>query len=423
MDLVIEGKVLLASGLSECCIGIEGGKIKSIAKTLGRSDKRLDHSGLIIMPAGIDLHVHFRDPGMTRKEDFGTGSAAAACGGVSYILEMPNTKPPTRTLSDLKEKIAMASNKSYVDFGIAALLDEGTDVSKIAELASAFKIYLGETTGGLGISATILKTVLSKASDCGAPVFVHAEHIGALPDTVEKDLDDHDSKRSEESELDAAELVAASKHGSQKIHLLHATQAGVLSLARKSNMTAEVTPHHLLLDTNSRLGPLGKINPPLRNKSTRMRLWEAFTSGQADTIGSDHSPHTESEKGQDFNSAPSGMPGVETLLPLMLQKVAERKLAIEVLSKCCSSRPAEIIGLNKGKIQVGMDADLIVVDIRKSSKISADRLHYKCGWTPYEGMDAVFPVSTIIRGEEVARDGELSGERVGKFATPGRGSS
>ena len=420
MELVIEGRVLLEGGLSECCIGIEDGKIAKIAKTIERSDRRLDFSRLIVMPAGIDLHVHFREPGMTQKEDFGTGSAAAACGGVSYVLDMPNTKPPTMTLSDLKEKMALASKNSHVDFGIAALLDENTDVSNLDGQASAFKIFLGETTGGLGIPTSDLAKVLSKASDCRTPIFVHAERTGALPEAVEKNLVDHDARRSEKSEREAVELVCASRRGSQTIHLLHATQAEVLGMARKGGITAEVTPHHLLLDTHSGLGALGKINPPLRCKSTRVRLWDAFAKGGADTIGSDHSPHTEGEKEQEFDAAPSGMPGVETMMPLMLQKVAEKKLEIEVLSRCCSSRPAEIAGLNKGRIGVGADADLIVVDIRKSAKISADRLHSKCGWTPYEGMEAVFPALTMIRGEEVARGGELSGGRIGRFAPQGR---
>jgi len=420
MDLVIEGRALLEGGLAECCIGIEGGRIAKVAKTLGRADDRLDFSGKIIMPAGIDLHVHFRDPGMTDKEDFGTGSAAAACGGVSFVLDMPNTRPPTRSLSDLKEKISIASKKSHVDFGLSALLDGKTDAPKLAPLAGAFKIYLGETTGGLGIAADDIGLIISKASASGRPVFVHAEHAGALPDMAEKDLYDHDKRRSERAELEAAKLVVDSKKKGGRVHLLHATQADVLRVARKGGATAEVAPHHLLLDTGARLGSLGKINPPLRSKSTRIRLWEAFASGLADTIGSDHSPHTASEKERGFDSAPSGMPGVETLLPLMLDKVAEKKLQIETLSRCCSSRPAEILGINKGRIEVGMDADLIIVDLRKRSKISADRLHSKCGWTPYENMEGVFPMMTIIRGEEVARDGELSGGKGGRFVEPGR---
>lgn len=419
MDLIVEGKALLEGGLAECCIGIEDGKIAKVAKTLGRADKHLDFSGKIIMPAGIDLHVHFRDPGMTTKEDFGTGSEAAACGGVSFVIDMPNTRPPTRSLSDLKDKISIASKKSYVDFGIAALLDDKTDLPGLARLAIAFKIYLGETTGGLGISAEKLGTVLSKANGVDRPVFVHAEHVAALPEMVEKDLGDHDERRSEGSELSAAQLVIGLKKETQHVHLLHATQLGVLQTAREGGASVEVTAHHLLLDTGSRLNQYGKINPPLRSKSTRMHLWEAFSSGLADTIGSDHSPHTVKEKEQEFDSAPSGMPGVETTLPLMLDKVADRKLRIEVLSECCSARPAEIAGLDKGRIKAGNDADLMIVDLRKRSKISVDRLHSKCGWTPYEGMSAVFPIMTMIRGEEVAREGELTGDRVGRHIAPG----
>ena len=422
MDLVIEGRALLEGGLAECCIGIEDGRIAKVAKTIGRADRRVVFPGSTVMPAGVDLHVHFREPGMTGKEDFATGSTAAACGGTSFVIDMPNTKPPTRTLSDLKEKISLASKKSYVDFGISALLGSKTDAKKISELALAFKIYLGETTGDLGIDAGGLLDALSNPG-IKRPVFIHAEHLDVLPETPEKSLADHDRRRSEESEFQAAALVLDSMLKGRAIHLLHVTQAEILRLVAKRGATAEVTPHHLLLDSSSRLGTLGKINPPLRSKSSRMRLWEAFSSGLADTMGSDHSPHTVDEKEQEFDAAPSGMPGVETLIPLMLQKVAEGKLDIAVLSRCCSTRPAEIVGINKGRIAVGMDADLIAVDLRSSSKISADRLHSKCGWTPYEGMLGVFPAVTFIRGEEVARDGELSGGRVGKFLAPGGGAA
>jgi len=212
--------------------------------------------------------------------------------------------------------------------------------------------------------------------------------------------------------------VASAKTKESKVHLLHVTQAEILQLARSSGLTAEVTPHHLILDTDSALGAMGKINPPLRSKATRMRLWDAFASGKADTLGSDHSPHTVGEKDMEFNAAPSGMPGVETLIPLMLQKVAERKLDISLLSRCCSLNPARICGLKKGRIEVGYDADLIAVDLRKNVRISADKLHSKCGWTPYESMEAVFPLATFLRGEEIAREGELSGDRIGRFVKP-----
>jgi len=416
MDVVIEGRVLLDKGLTDCCIGIEDGRITKIAKTISRAEKRYDFSGRIVMPAGIDIHVHFREPGMTKKEDFGTGSTAAACGGVTFVVDMPNTKPPTRTVADIKEKISLVSKKSFVDFGLAALLDLKSDAEKLAKEATAFKIYLGETTGSLGIAPEDLSASISKAGE--KPVFIHAEHLGKLDETIEKGLRDHDLRRSESLESEAVKKAASAKTKESKVHLLHVTQAEMLQLARSSGLTVEVTPHHLLLDTDSALGAMGKINPPLRSKATRMRLWDAFASGKADTLGSDHSPHTIGEKDVEFNAAPSGMPGVETLIPLMLQKVAERKLDISLLSRCCSLNPARICGLKKGSIAVGYDADLIAVDLRKNVRISADKLHSKCGWTPYEKMEAVFPLATFLRGEEIAREGELSGGRIGRFVKP-----
>ncbi|HUW43129.1 MAG TPA: dihydroorotase [Thermoplasmata archaeon] len=416
LDAVVEGKVLLDTGLVDCCIGIVDGKIAKIAKTIGKADERHDFSGRIVMPAGIDLHVHFREPGMTKKEDFRTGSTAAACGGVTFVLDMPNTKPPTRTVAEIREKISRVSKKSFVDFGLAALLNPKSDAERLAKEATAFKIYLGETTGNLGIAPVDLSASISRAGE--RQVFIHAEHLGKLDDTVEAGLRDHDLQRSESHEVEAVSKVISARGGVSKVHLLHVTQAEVLELAKLSGVTAEVTPHHLLLDSGSTLGTMGKINPPLRSKATRMRLWDAFSSGKADTLGSDHSPHTIGEKEVEFNEAPSGMPGVETLVPLMLQKVAERKLNISLLSRYCSRKPARICGLKKGRIAVGYDADLIAVDLRRSIRIRADELHSKCGWTPYEGMHAVFPLATFLRGEEIAREGELSGDRIGRFVRP-----
>lgn len=422
MDTVIECRALLEGGLASCCIGIEDGRIAKVAKTIGKADKRYDFSDRIVMPAGVDLHVHFRDPGMTAKEDFRTGSIAAACGGVSYVMDMPNTKPPVRSVSDVKEKISLASKKSHVDFGIAALLDSRSDAKKLAAEATAFKVYLGETTGGLGIPAGDLGKIISAAAQTGTPIMIHAEHLKQLDEKLEENLRDHDLRRAEDLEIEAARRVIAAKSKDSRMHLLHVTQPEIIRDAGSAGISVEVTPHHLLLDTDSPLGAMGKINPPLRSKRTRMRLWEAFASGKADSIGSDHSPHTIAEKEQEFDTAPSGMPGVETLLPLMLQKVADRKLDISLLSRCSSARPAEICGLNKGRIAAGYDADLIVVDLRKSSTIRADDLHSKCGWTPYEGMSAVFPIAAFIRGEEVARDREIVGDRVGRFVGKGAGA-
>lgn len=422
MDAVVKGKALLGSGLTDCCIGIEDGRIAKIAKVIERADRRYDFSGRLILPAGVDLHVHFREPGMTHKEDFETGSMAAAAGGVSFVLDMPNTKPPTRTASDIEEKVRLASKKSYVCFGVAALLDERTDIGKVSKSATAFKIYLGETTGDLGIDAKALPRLLADAKDSGIPVFVHAEHVDPLEDSVEKNLVDHDRRRSARLETEAARAVLDATPAGAGVHLLHVTQAKILESARRvKGVTAEITPHHLLLDSGMDLGTRGKINPPLRPKATRIKLWEAFADGLNDTLGSDHSPHTIDEKEEDFDAAPSGMPGVETMIPLMLERVASRKLDLKVLCKAVSERPAELLGIRKGRLEQGYDADLIAVDLDKVLKIRADRLHSKCGWTAYEGWEAVFPEFVMIGGSEVARLGSITGEKCGKACLPGAG--
>lgn len=420
MDAVVKGRALLDSGLTDCCIGIDDGKIVRIAKVIERADRRFDFSGRLILPAGVDLHVHFRDPGMTHKEDFETGSMAAAAGGVSFVIDMPNTRPPTRTPSDAEEKLKLASKKSYVDFGVAALLDERTDVPKVSKLASAFKAYLGETTGGLGIDAERMPELLSDVKDAGIPTFVHAEHVGPLEERLERNLVDHDRRRSQKLEVEAVGAVLKARPPGTRIHILHVTQAEILAMTEDvEGLTTEVTPHHLLLDTDMDLGTRGKINPPLRSKKTRAALWEAFSKGLNDTLGSDHSPHTIDEKEEDFDAAPSGMPGVETMMPLMLKRVADRKLDLRILSTALSERPAEILGISKGRIRQGYDADLIVVDFARTMDIRADKLHSKCGWTPYEGWEAIFPEFVMIGGNEVARFGNITGERCGRAHRPG----
>jgi dihydroorotase len=420
MDAVVKGKALLDLGLMDCCIGIDDGKITRIAKVIERADRRFDFSGRLILPAGVDLHVHFREPGMTHKEDFETGSMAAAAGGVAFVLDMPNTKPLTRTPSDIEEKIKIASKKSYVDFGVAVLLDERTDIANTSKLAMAFKLYLGETTGIGRIDPGSLRELLTRTKDAGIPTFIHAEHIDPLDDTVEEDLSDHDRRRSQVMEMKAARAVLDARPADARVHLLHVTQARILEMIEDhKETTAEVTPHHLLLDKDMELGTRGKINPPLRAKATRLALWEAFSRGLNDTLGSDHSPHTIEEKEEDFDAAPSGMPGVETMIPLMLKLLADRKIDIRVLCRAVAERPAEIIGVRKGAIRPGYDADLIVVDLNKVSKIRADKLHSKCGWTAYEGWEAIFPEFVMIGGNEIARLGNITGERCGRGLRPG----
>lgn len=415
MDVVIEGKALLDSGLTSCCIGIYEGRIAKIAKTIPTADRRYDLSNLLLLPAGVDLHVHFREPGMTDKEDFNNGSMSAVAGGTTFVMDMPNTLPPTRSLSDLKEKIDTASGRSWTDFGLAALLDSRTDVESLKGRATALKMYVGETTGGLGVRQGEIPGLLGKAATADLPLMVHAEHTVPLSEMEERDLIEHDRRRSDGHELMAAKAVCGKMPPGMRLHLLHVTTARILKLVRESGQTAEITPHHLLLDTSMKLGTWGKINPPLRSKTTRLKLWEALASGLGDTIGSDHSPHTIAEKEEDFDAAPSGMPGVETRMPLMLQAVAERRLDIAQVSRYCCRRPAEIIGVPKGQLKEGFDADIIAVDLRAGTKISAEKLHSRCGWSAFDGLRAIFPKATFLRGEKVSEAGEIVGERFGRY--------
>jgi dihydroorotase len=411
---VVEGKCFVSGRFEQCCLGIEHGRIVKIAKVL-EGDRVWKFGSKAILPGAIDAHVHFREPGMTQKEDFETGSLAAICGGVTCVFDMPNTVPATTTLAALREKRKLVSSKSLVDFGLFAGLRPGTDVNALVNEAIGFKLYMASTTGELLVpSLDQIKAEIAAISVTNKVLAVHAEDEKLRTKEPEEDLADHLRNRNNECEVSAIRKIKAAAKGC-RLHICHVSaKESIAEIANASGLTSEVTPHHLLLDKDSKVGTHAKINPPLRKRDDRHSLFKALQDGIFDIIASDHAPHTSEEKKEEFQYAPSGTPGVETMVPLILHLVDEKHLDLAGAVRRLCTGPGEIFGVPKGKIAEGYDADLMVVDFENDISIRADYLHSKCGWTAFEGMPAIFPKAVFLRGELMMEDGEQAGERIGR---------
>ncbi len=408
--LVLEGKAYLRTGLQNCAIGIEDGKIVSIKKTL-RADDRRDYNNMLLLPGGIDIHTHFRDPGLTYKEDFGSGSTAAACGGVTTAFDMPNTLPPTTTARRFVEKMKMAVKKSYIDFGLYGALSILSETKNLTKVAHGMKLYLAPTTGDLCVKTEDLDDLLKGLQSQELPIIVHGEDANKFSEQKATNLVEYNLSRPTHAETSSVLLL---KEKGKNLHMTHVTCAETLELTRSAGFTTDVTPHHLLLDCTMNLGAKGKVNPPLRLPVEREAMWKAFVDGRIDMVASDHAPHTSEEKELDFINAPAGIPGIETMLPLLLRKVRSMDLTLERLVNAVSERPAELMGLGKGIIEEGMDADIVVVDLREVGVVKGRKLHSKCEWTPFEGREAVFPKAVYLRGNLIVDKGEVVEDALGK---------
>jgi dihydroorotase len=415
MDLTIEGKLYYNGTYEQGCLGIEQGKIVAVKKNL-KTDNHLNVGNNLILPAGIDLHVHFRDPGFTYKEDFSTGSQAAAFGGISCVFDMPNTKPHATSIQTLKEKTQIASEKSYVDFGLyAAISDE--NVGRLAEISpfcSGFKLFLGGSTHSLQLSSQNLRVALLETNRTKKITLIHAEDEYCLNTHKDKEnnLVDHLRCRSAECEETAIRTIINNSHNlSSPIHICHLSSCEGFEILRKKpqNFSVGVTPHHLFFDVNTidTKQAFYKVNPPIRSSFDRDTLWYGVNHKFIDIFESDHAPHLEKEKNVEFNDAPSGLPGIETMYPLLLTAMKKGQVTIDTLLTMLCERPAQLLNIPKGKIEIGRDADFIVVDLRKTEVITAENLHSKCGWTPFERFQAVFPSKLFIRGEKVIDDHQL----------------
>ncbi|MFP3872306.1 MAG: dihydroorotase [Candidatus Natronoplasma sp.] len=403
--MIIKGTAYIEGDYENCYIGIEKGNIEFVKKSLKTTEEIKRFDG-VILPAGTDVHVHFRDPGMTEKEDFYTGSVSAACGGITTVMDMPNTEPPTDSYRRLKEKKRMGEEKSVIDFGLYGLLSE--DIAEMKELTDFFKVYLAPSTGAEALEEDELKDLLRKADSMGAEVAFHCEDREQFEGPPGEDISGHNRHRPLKSELEAVERVK-DLPGERK-YICHLTAEESLEKVKEAGYIGEVTPHHLFLSEDAFLGPYGKVNPPLRNDLQRYHLWEAFEREKVPIVASDHAPHLEEEK-EDFEDAPSGVPGVETTYPLLLNEVARGKMSMSTVVKTIALNPAKRLGLKKGKIEEGYRADLINFDFRENEPINPENLHYKCGWTPFEGFQAIFPRRVISKGKIIVEDKQFVGEK------------
>ncbi len=413
-DLVIAGRAFIGGELKDTEIGITDGKIVFIGSKAGRGGDRIDiGTSRIVLPGGIDPHVHFRDPGMTQKEDFGTGSASAVCGGVTCVLDMPNTKPPALDPDSVSDKKARLRGRSYCDYGLFGAISKNRSPAKMAPLVAGFKLFMGSTTGDiLTNDDTAISKALRDIAASGKVLSVHAEDDSMLLHEHERDCTDHLRNRPASAEINAIRRL--SPYEGMKINICHATTSESLALASSLGFTTEVTLHHMVFDAGTGHSSKFKVNPPLRDRTTMESLYRSFMEGSATMIGSDHAPHAEYEKSQEFDSAPSGIPGVETTIPILLNMVRSGTVPMKRVAEMCSAAPARVFGMNKGSIEVGKDADLSIFDMRKTGTISASRLHSKAGYTPYEGWSAVFPDMVLVRGEVQLQDGEFCGETMGE---------
>ncbi|MFQ5918975.1 MAG: dihydroorotase [Thermoplasmata archaeon] len=413
--MVIQGRAYYRGELQALALGVEDGVIRQIRKTL-RGDERHDFGDRILLPGGVDVHVHFRDPGLTHKEDFFTGSEAAAVGGITSVLDMPNTQPHATTADRLREKRAAVSRKANVDFGLFGGVLNAADLPRLEPYCHAFKFYWAESFGGLAGSEDALPEILGTLGETARPLTVHAEDPSAFTPRTEESLADHHEARGGATAEKSALRKLVSWHRAGRVHVAHLSSHAGLRTLRGAHVSVEVTPMHLLLDVTAELGTRGKVNPPLRPPEQRKGLWKAFARGRIDVLATDHAPHTLEEKAQKFDVAPPGAPNVETVYPLMFARVQRGELPLDVLVRTLSRRPAALFGLRgKGALEVGMDADIAVFDPRNRTPVHARDLHSKAGWTPFEGWEGIFPTATFVRGTLVAEGGELEEDRQGQW--------
>jgi dihydroorotase len=432
-DLIVTGgRLVTPGGIVEADLGIAAGRITVIGR-LGSASaaEALDARGLHVLPGVIDSQVHFREPGMEHKEDLATGSAAAVLGGVTTVLEMPNTRPPTTSAALLADKLARASGRMRCDhaFFVGAAEDNVDELARLERLpgCAGVKLFMGSSTGSLLVEDdATLAHVLAQGS---RRVAVHAEdepRLRARRALLEGATDPalHPVWRDiEAAVLATRRLLAAARRAGRRVHVLHVSTADELPLleAHRDVATVEVTPQHLTLaapDCYRELGARAQMNPPIRTAEHRAALWQAVRDGLVDVLGSDHAPHTLAEKARPYPESPSGLPGVQTLLPVMLDHVAAGRLPLERLVDLAAAGPARVFGIaGKGRIARGYDADLVLVDLARRRRVERSMLVSRAGWSPFEGLWLTgWPVMTLVRGAVVAREGGLEGEPAGRPA-------
>jgi dihydroorotase len=428
-DLIIKnGNCFIDDNLVNTDIAIKDKKIVKIGKNLTDAKEIIDASGLTVLPGCIDTQTHFREPGSTDTEDLHSGSRAAIAGGITSVFEMPNTNPPTSNMKEFQRKLHLAKNRMYCNYAFyfGATADNANDLASLEGLEGCcgIKLFAGSSTGNLLVAEeNDIEKVFKNASKV---VAVHSEDEEILNRNKklikEGDVHTHPIWRSDECAISSTRrIVRIAERYKKKAHILHVTTKQEIDFLsqHKGNITFEITPQHLTIyapDCYDKLGTYAQMNPPLRDKSHYDRLWYGVKNNLNDTIGSDHAPHLKVNKEKIYPNSPSGMPGVQTLMPVMLNHVNDGKLTLSQLVKLVCENPVKIFGIqNKGFIKEQYDADFTIIDMHKTIEIKNENIESKCGWSPFDGFKFKgTPVSTIIGGKIKMKDGKILGEPEGK---------
>ena len=429
-DCVLSGaEIVNQDGRAIRALAIRGGRIAAIGDLrAAKAAETIDCRGLTILPGVIDTQVHFREPGLTHKEDLETGSRAAVMGGVTAVFEMPNTNPNTTSAETLAAKVAAGHHRMHCDFaffvgGTAENIEEIPALEKLPG-AAGIKVFIGSSTGNLLVEddenlAKILRKITRRASfHCEDEMRLRSR----MGERIPGDPRSHPVWRDETAALLATQrLVALARRLGKRVHVLHLSTGDEMEwlVDHKDVASIEVTPHHLTLagpEAYERLGTYAQMNPPVRDAAQREKLWWGFNQGIADILGSDHAPHTREEKDHAYPGSHSGMTGVQTLVPTMLDHVNAGRLTLERFVDMSSAGPARLFNIaGKGRIAVGYDADLTIVDMKRRETITNGWIASKCGWTPYDGLSVTgWPVGTFVRGRKVMWQGELTGASTGE---------
>ncbi len=429
-DVILRsGIVINHDGQALRDIGVIGGRIAALGD-LTRADagEVIDCRGLHVLPGVVDTQVHFREPGLTHKEDLETGSRAAVMGGVTGVFEMPNTDPLTTSPEALADKVKAAHHRMHCDFAfyVGGTHENAKHVAELERLpaAAGIKVFMGSSTGALlveddaGVRDILKRTRRRAAFHCEDEMMLRERlHL-----RVPGDPSSHPVWRSPEVALNCTRrLVGIARETGARIHVLHISTADEMMFLKdhKDIASVEVTPHHLTLsapDCYERLKAYAQMNPPVRDETHRRGIWAGVVNGVVDVLGSDHAPHTREEKEHAYPATHSGMTGVQTLVPIMLDHVNAGRISLERFVDLTSHGPNRLFGMaGKGRIAVGYDADFTVIDLGRRQVIRNDWIASRCGWTPYDGVAVTgWPVGTIVRGHRVMWEGELVTPGVGE---------
>ena len=425
LDLIIKnGECYINGKLETKDIAVKDGKILKIGEINEDAKEIYDAKNLTVLPGCIDTQTHFREPGSTDTEDLHSGSRAAIVGGITAVFEMPNTNPPTSNKKEFQKKLDLAKDRMYCNYAFyfGATADNADELADLKNLEGCcgIKLFAGSSTGNLLVAEE--KDIETVFKNCSKVVSVHSEDEEILIKNKklikQGDVHTHPVWRSEECAISSTRrIVRIAERYKKKAHILHVTTKQEVDFLsqHKGNITFEITPQHLTIyapDCYNKLGTYAQMNPPLRDKSHYDRLWYAVKNNLNDTIGSDHAPHLKINKDKEYPNSPSGMPGVQTLMPIMLNHINEGRLSLEQLINLVCENPVKIFGIkNKGFIKEGYDADFTVIDMNKTIKIENKKIESKCGWSPFDGDEFKgTPVATIIAGNIKMKDGEIVGE-------------